>query len=115
MTSIPQDRTMQTIARALDGLALRHRVVASNLANQATPGYRRREVRFEDLLLEGRIDRDFRPEVRIDDRPGGPNGNNVVPEEELSLLTRVEVVYRALTLLAARKAQMMRQAMQPPR
>lgn len=112
MTAVPRDPSLETIARALDGLALRHRVVASNLANQTTPGYRRREVKFEHLLDEGG---EFVPEVRVDDRPGGPNGNNVVPEEELSLLTRVEVVYRTLTLIAARKAQMMRQAMQPPR
>jgi flagellar basal-body rod protein FlgB len=36
--------------RALDAYALRHKTIATNLANITTPGYRARTVAFEDQL-----------------------------------------------------------------
>lgn len=42
--------TSQVVHKALDGLALRHKTIASNLANVDTPGFRRRDVQFEGLL-----------------------------------------------------------------
>ncbi|MFI2753200.1 flagellar basal body rod protein FlgB [Cellulomonas sp. P22] len=35
---------------ALDGLALRQRVIAENVANVQTPGYQAQRVQFEDAL-----------------------------------------------------------------
>lgn len=42
--------TRQMVYKSLDASALRSRVVAQNLANVDTPGYRRKEVSFEDQL-----------------------------------------------------------------
>lgn len=42
--------TSQVMNKALDGLSMRHKAIASNLANVDTPGYRRRDVSFEDRL-----------------------------------------------------------------
>ncbi|MEZ0369389.1 MAG: flagellar basal body rod protein FlgB [Candidatus Sericytochromatia bacterium] len=36
--------------QALDGLSARQRVISHNLANADTPGYKAREVRFEDTI-----------------------------------------------------------------
>lgn len=44
------DRTMSLLGQALDLRAARHRVIASNLANEETPGYRAKEFEFLDLL-----------------------------------------------------------------
>ncbi len=51
MTISPiSDSTTAVLHRALDGLAQRQQAIASNLANLETPGYRSRQVSFEDSL-----------------------------------------------------------------
>ncbi len=40
----------QMLKAALDAAALRNSVIARNIANAETPGYRQQEVRFEELL-----------------------------------------------------------------
>lgn len=42
--------TRQLLYKSLDASAMRARVVAQNLANVDTPGYKRKEVSFEDQL-----------------------------------------------------------------
>ncbi|TVQ66266.1 MAG: flagellar basal body rod protein FlgB [Balneolaceae bacterium] len=40
----------QLLARAMDTYSLRQRVTAANIANIDTPGYKKKEVKFEDEL-----------------------------------------------------------------
>ncbi|MBD3317195.1 MAG: flagellar basal body rod protein FlgB [Chitinivibrionales bacterium] len=40
----------QAVLKSLDAATLRHRVIANNIANATTPGFRRVEVKFEDQL-----------------------------------------------------------------
>lgn len=44
------DRTMQLLERTLDLRGARQRVIASNLANEETPGYRANDLTFMDQL-----------------------------------------------------------------
>ena len=44
------DRTMQLLHRTLDLRQARQRVIASNIANEETPGYRATELNFQDSL-----------------------------------------------------------------
>lgn len=44
------DRTMQLIHRTLDLRQARQRVIASNIANEETPGYRATDFNFQDSL-----------------------------------------------------------------
>lgn len=44
------DRTMRLLQRSLDLRSARQRVIASNLANEETPGYRASELTFMDQL-----------------------------------------------------------------
>lgn len=44
--------TMTAVERSLDGLVARQTAIAHNVANMATPGYVRREVNFEQSLLD---------------------------------------------------------------
>jgi flagellar basal-body rod protein FlgB len=101
---------VNTIIRSLDGLALRHKVAASNLANASTPGFKRREVSFEDQLEQAARGGRFEPEVTVDRSPGDADGNNVVSEDEVGALTRVELTYQALTRAMAHRANLMRLA-----
>lgn len=48
------DRTMHLLERTLDLRAARQRVIASNLANEETPGYRASELTFLDELQSAR-------------------------------------------------------------
>ncbi len=105
------DQHIQLVARAMDGLAVRHRVVASNLANQSTPGYKRRDVEFEDQLERAIKGGSFEPTVTIDRSEGSADGNNVVPEDEIGILTRLEIVYRLLSRDVSHQARLMRDAM----
>ncbi len=45
-------RTIEVLAKTLDALSLRQEVIANNIANVNTPGYRRKEVTFEEELKE---------------------------------------------------------------
>ncbi len=44
------DRTMRLLQRTLDLRSARQRVIASNVANEETPGYRASELTFTDQL-----------------------------------------------------------------
>ena len=44
------DRTMQLLNRTLDLRQARQRVIASNIANEETPGYRAADLNFQDSL-----------------------------------------------------------------
>ena len=42
----------QLLVKLMSATALRDRWISSNIANQNVPGYKRRDVRFEELLQE---------------------------------------------------------------
>jgi flagellar basal-body rod protein FlgB len=44
------DKTLNLIERSLDLRAARHEVIAGNIANEETPGYRAKEYHFLDAL-----------------------------------------------------------------
>ena len=89
------------LMRLLDASSLRKDVLASNLSNQNTPGYRRQTVRFEELVEEalasGRGDpRGVRPMVETDTRtPARADGNNVNLELELGALGANRLAYES--------------------
>ncbi len=84
---ISGDRT-QLLIKLMSATALRDRWISTNIASQDVPGYKRRDVRFEELLHEkiARQEPDLlavKPEVTIDNSSGGgPEGNNVNLELE---------------------------------
>lgn len=45
-------RATEVMAKALDGLMVRHQAISSNLANVDTPGYKAMRVDFEDKLQQ---------------------------------------------------------------
>ena len=82
--------------RVLDAVETRSRTLLHNLANQNTPGFKRYEVRFEEMLRDasarGESPGDVYPEVvRIDD--GDPAANNVDVMRELANLDKVKLLH----------------------
>jgi len=93
---------------------LRQSTIASNIANIETPGYRRLDIRFEELLdkamksSESAKADDFEPEVyqpRM--TPLKSNGNDVNLEAEIGEMLKNSLRHAAYTRLLRRKfAQM---------
>jgi len=86
------------VMRLMSASAERARVIASNVANENTPGYRRQVVRFEELLGDtlarggdvGRVS----PRVEEDtSTPARADGNNVVMELELNASRQNRLLY----------------------
>jgi len=50
----------QIMQKALTGAWLRHEVLANNIANSDTPGYKAARVNFEDYLYDA-----LRPRIRL--------------------------------------------------
>ncbi len=48
------DHTMEVMGRALDSRSARQRVIASNIANEETPGYRAKDLKFKEALAAAR-------------------------------------------------------------
>jgi flagellar basal-body rod protein FlgB len=103
------DAVSQVLASALDGVSLRQRVIADNIANVDTPGYRASSVDFETQLKAAISDGAFlneHGEKGVDsvqattsptDTPVGANGNNVDLRKETMAAMQSQFQYQILT------------------
>jgi flagellar basal-body rod protein FlgB len=95
---------------ALDGLALRQRVIADNIANIDTPGYRASSVVFEDALRaatgSGSLDGVAAASVRASDTPVGANGNNVDLRKETMAAMQTMYQYQVMTRASSDRASL---------
>ncbi len=96
---------------------LRQRALASNLANLETPGYRRQDVKFEELLARelessGDVDLDeITPEVFEPKRtPLKANGNDVSFEVEVGEMVKNSLRHKTYLRLMSKKYKQMEQA-----
>jgi flagellar basal-body rod protein FlgB len=86
--------TSAALSSALDGLALRQRAIANNIANVNTPNYHAKRVSFEDALAksvsagDGRVSATTARSLE----PTQLNGNNVNLDTET--LSNVDTVLR---------------------
>ncbi|MEB3245366.1 MAG: flagellar basal body rod protein FlgB [Vampirovibrionales bacterium] len=134
--------TSEAVGKALDGVSLRHKSIASNLANAETPGYHRADVSFENELAVAlkhdreRQHRGFSPGrmIQIQNDIGGSgnshvsqmtpkiehdtdhkyrnDGNSVDVESELVALTKNTQRYMALVNLQTRLKRQITTAIQ---
>ncbi|NLC45711.1 MAG: flagellar basal body rod protein FlgB [Firmicutes bacterium] len=98
--------TSRVLAQALDGLSLRHRVLANNFANVNTPGFKRSDVNFESAMKEFLTGGTTKAEFKVvaDNSTTMRNDdNNVDPEQELAKLTANAILYKALAEQINRK------------
>jgi len=102
------------LAQVLDASALRHRVIAQNVANINTPGYRRLAVRFESDLARAletpTSTKPVKPQVVVADGPERVDGNTVDIDREMNDLTRNALLYEAASQILATRLAMMRSA-----
>ncbi|MEN6521588.1 MAG: flagellar basal body rod protein FlgB [Armatimonadota bacterium] len=115
------DTTTLSLAKSLDGIAARHKVIANNIANAETPGFVRSDVTFEDSLkqaMESGSDDDIRkslediqPQTVADETTAaGPNGNNVSIDKEMADLTKNSLNYESVIQILNMKSTMIKSA-----
>jgi flagellar basal-body rod protein FlgB len=99
------------LQQAMTAASLRHRVVANNLANVNTPGYRALEVRFEDELSK-HLDRPegVVPAVVESDLPERADGNTVDLDRELGAMNKNSLLYQAASQVLATRIAALRSA-----
>jgi flagellar basal-body rod protein FlgB len=97
------DVVASTLRTALDGLSLRQRVTADNIANIDTPGFRAATVDFESSLRTALADGSLEsgsavsPTTGLASTPAGPNGNNVDLQTETMTALRSVFQYQMMT------------------
>lgn len=117
MPAIERD-ILTTVENAMRFRAARQGVLAENVANADTPGYRRGDLEFDARLAEATLARTRGTTAGntppgpagaryvLDESPARPDGNNVIADREVVLLTRnagafvqqAEVLSRLLAL-----------------
>jgi flagellar basal-body rod protein FlgB len=112
-TTIPG---LNVLAQLLDAAAMRHRVLAQNVANVNTPGYRRKDVQFEDEFARAMSVADggpvppVRPRVVIADGPERVDGNTVDLDREMNNVQKNALLYEAAAQIVASRVATLRAA-----
>jgi flagellar basal-body rod protein FlgB len=105
------------LSKLLDAANLRHNVIAQNVANVNTPGYRRLDVSFEDALARALGSQGeakalaIKPEV-VEGTPDveRPDGNTVDMDAEMGRLSKNTLLYRVFAQVLAGELATMRSA-----
>lgn len=96
------DDVSAVLNTALDGLSLRQRVIADNVANIDTPGFLARNVDFETSLrsaiAKGSVrEGEVAASAGLSNTPVGPNGNNVDLQTETVTAMQSVFQYQLMT------------------
>jgi len=119
------DAALEDLGRALHFAARRHGMLVQNLANVETPGYKGRDLVFDDYLKPlltpspveamadlaeaGRLERLPRV-VYAADGPPKPNGNDVSPDRQMARLAENTLFHTALAQILAGRFAALKQA-----
>lgn len=117
------DNTIILLNKLLDATSVRHQVLANNLANVNTVGYKRHDVHFKDALVSA-LKSESRPSERameiasvepefFEDEvtPARADGNNVSTQVELGEISQNELLYRVSTKALSMKYERLKKAM----
>ncbi len=119
MSSWLFDPTLQGLSQALTLHQRRHEVIAGNLANVETPGFRARELDFQAALRDAFSEAEAgappaAPPSPVEDReaPARADGNTVDLDLQMSKLAANGMEYVALARLLGKRIALLRQAIQ---
>jgi|1186.fasta_scaffold11831_2 flagellar basal-body rod protein FlgB len=117
------DTTMVGLQRAMSGALLRQQVLADNLANANTPGFKRSDVDFHGQLAKAlagtqspsdirgttfAVETDSTTSMRLD-------GNNVDVDAEMANLSENTLDYQSLTSVLTARVKILETAIGPVR
>jgi flagellar basal-body rod protein FlgB len=107
------DVTMTALHSALRGLSTRQRVIADNVANIQTPGFRAGRVDFESALGEALTtgaSAEVTPASTRSNAPTRLDGNNVNLDEETMAMLDTTMRYELTTRAMSEKFALLRTA-----
>lgn len=114
------DSTIGRLTYGLDGLSQRQDVIATNVSNIDTPGYKTHEVPFEQQLLDAmqNISGSGVPDaptatITRNDLQTRNDGNNVDLDSQMTEMASTTVTYQAATQLISQKFGMLTEALAP--
>lgn len=95
------------LGKSLNASLMRHNVISENVANEDTPGYKRKDVKFEGLLQEALLSNNklsnidvnaLTPQVVVDksNLSYRLDGNNVNIDTEMTELTKNQIKFNVL-------------------
>jgi flagellar basal-body rod protein FlgB len=110
------DNTQLALERAISGASLRQSVLANNLANAETPGFRRMDVDFHDALAHAMSSANsatieatsFSPQQ--DPQTLRADGNGVDIDTESAAMAKNGLEYEALVSVAKARIQIIQSA-----
>lgn len=94
------DSVLGVLSSALDGLSLRQDVIANNIANVDTPGFRARSVEFESSLRDAVRtggSTSLRASEQVSDAPVGANDNSVDLRQQVLAAEQTQFQYQLMT------------------
>lgn len=119
------DKSINLLEKMLNVSATKHKVIANNIANINTPGYKKLEVSFAEQLEKVIKDTSankfdtFQPKIVVskDDTNGTVrnDGNNVDMDKEVSALMKNTLSYSVYTQLLAKKMELVKSAIENSR
>jgi flagellar basal-body rod protein FlgB len=110
---------MALIEAGIRAEGFRQKAIANNVANLETPGYRRVDVKFEELMAKsmdssGKVDlNELEPQVyQPKQTPVKSNGNDVSLENEVGAMIKNSLRYKTYIRLLNKKYRQMELAIQ---
>ena len=104
------DDTMKILEKMLDVSAFRQKVLASNIANADTPGYKAKDISFQkelDRAIEGSKGQDYEIYETVTTMPNR-DGNTVNLDIEMAKVAENTLIYNAATQLMTIKMRMIK-------
>lgn len=104
-----QTPVMSNLEKYLDLVAKREQLVASNIANVDTPGYRTQDIDFKTAMsraMNGQRTTSV-PAQEVDGLVERPDGNNVNLDRESMLLAQTQLEFKMGTALLKREFHLM--------
>lgn len=109
------DFSMQVLSKAMNLRMKRHAMIAGNLANADTPGYRPKDISFESKLQNAvkannpsMIYQVSGKTEFVDDKVPRKDGNTVSTDKQLAKLTENTMVYTASAEFLKKKIGMLK-------
>ena len=119
------DKSATLLEKMLDVSSIKHKVIANNIANVNTPGYKKMEVSFanqlEKALNESSMNKfdTLQPKIVISKEDSSEtvrnDGNNVDMDKEVSSLVKNTLTYSIYTQLLAKKYEGIKSAIEGSR
>ncbi|MEW6739034.1 MAG: flagellar basal body rod protein FlgB [Nitrospirota bacterium] len=104
------DNTIKVLEKMLDVAAFRQKVLASNIANADTPGYKAKDISFQkelDRAIEGSKGQDNEVYETVTTMPNR-DGNTVNLDIEMAKVAENTLIYNAATQLMTMKVRMLK-------